>query len=130
MRLQSVSVYVRDQERALDFYRDVFGFEVLVDVPIDEEAEERWVEVGLPDDSVRLILSTPSVAEHFQQSVGGWTNIIFSVAEVEDKVREMEELGATVVEEPETFEWGEWAVVADPDGNQFGLSASGTDSEK
>lgn len=124
MHLQSVSVYVRDQERALDFYTDVFGFEARVDVAIDDEGSDRWIELGLPGDTVRLVLSTVSAAEHFDQSVGGWTNVIFSVDDVEAAVREMEEEGATVVEEPQTFDWGQWAVVADPDGNQFGLSAS------
>lgn len=130
MHLQSVSVYVRDQERALDFYTDVFGFESLVDVAIDDDADDRWIELGLPGDTVRLVLSTASTAEHFDQSVGGWTNIIFSVDDVEAAVREMEEAGATVVEEPQSFNWGEWAVVGDPDGNQFGLSASSVEQEE
>lgn len=130
MHLKSISVYVRDQERALDFYRDVFGFEVLVDVPIGEGSEDRWIEVALPEDEVRLTLSTASAAEHFGQAVGGWSNVIFGVDDVEATVRKMEENGATVVEEPETFDWGEWAVVADPDGNQFGLSGSSAGEEE
>lgn len=122
MHVKSISVYVRDQEQALRFYREVFGFEVLTDVPVGDDSDERWIEVKLPDDSIRLVLSTETAAEYFDESIGGWTNIIFAVDDVEAEVRRMEVAGAVVVEEPTRLDWGDWAVVADPDGNQFGIS--------
>jgi catechol 2,3-dioxygenase-like lactoylglutathione lyase family enzyme len=40
----TVGVPVRDQERALAFYRDKLGFEVRLDAPFREG--ERWIEVA------------------------------------------------------------------------------------
>lgn len=108
----------------MDFYRDVFGFEVALDHPI-EDSDERWIEMVLPGDSVTLVLSSVKGAQHFGQSIGGWTNIIFSLSgdDFEEEVRKMGQAGARVIEGPESLEWGEWAVVEDLDGNRFGLSS-------
>jgi catechol 2,3-dioxygenase-like lactoylglutathione lyase family enzyme len=45
MRLQTVSVFVDDQQRALDFYTGLLGFEVADDVPV---GEHRWLTVVSP----------------------------------------------------------------------------------
>ncbi|MCW4386353.1 VOC family protein [Salinibacterium sp. SYSU T00001] len=49
MKLQTVSIFVDDQQRALDFYTGVLGFAVAADVPL---GEHRWltvVEADRPD---------------------------------------------------------------------------------
>lgn len=55
MRLQTVSVFVDDQQRALDFYTGVLGFAVAADVPL---GEFRWLTVVPPDapDGTQLLL--------------------------------------------------------------------------
>lgn len=128
VRTNAVVIYVEDQDQAERFYRSVFGFEVVLDNPI-EDSEERWIEMELPEDSVTLALSSVNGAQHFNQSIGGWTNIIFSVEgnNFDEVVREMGEAGAEVIEGPESLEWGKWAIVADPDGNLFGLSSRKSD---
>ena len=128
MRADAVVIYVEDQDRAVRFYKSVFGFEVVLDNPIGD-SKERWIEMRVPEDSVTLVLSSVSAAQHFNQSIGGWTNLIFSVEsdDFDEAVREMGKDGADVVEGPESLEWGEWAIVADPDGNLFGLSSRQSD---
>ncbi len=42
MRLQTMSIFVDDQQHALEFYRDVLGFDVVADVPL---GEYRWLTV-------------------------------------------------------------------------------------
>ena len=64
MRLQTVSVFVDDQQRALEFYTDVLGFAVAADVPL---GEFRWLTVVPPDasDGTQLLLEPkahPAVA--------------------------------------------------------------------
>ncbi|GAA1519478.1 catechol 2,3-dioxygenase-like lactoylglutathione lyase family enzyme [Agromyces terreus] len=49
MKLQTVSIFVDDQQRAADFYTTKLGFEIAADVPM---GEHRWltvVEHGRPD---------------------------------------------------------------------------------
>jgi catechol 2,3-dioxygenase-like lactoylglutathione lyase family enzyme len=55
-RIMSVSVEVTDQDKALAFYRDVLGCEVLTDVEIWPGA--RLVEVAPPGSSVVIALIT------------------------------------------------------------------------
>lgn len=46
MKLQTVSIFVDDQQRARDFYTSLLGFEVTADVPL---GEHRWLTVRLGD---------------------------------------------------------------------------------
>ena len=46
MRLQTVSVFVDDQQRALDFYTAVLGFVLVADVPL---GDFRWLTVASPE---------------------------------------------------------------------------------
>lgn len=49
MKLQTVSIFVDDQQHALDFYTGTLGFELVDDIPL---GEHRWltvVEAGKPD---------------------------------------------------------------------------------
>ena len=46
MRLQTISIFVDDQQRAVDFYTGTLGFEVTADVPL---GEHRWLTVRLGD---------------------------------------------------------------------------------
>ena len=47
MRFQTFSILVDDQQRALEFYRDVLGFSVAADVPL---GEHRWLTIASPED--------------------------------------------------------------------------------
>lgn len=46
MKLQTVSIFVDDQQKALDFYVGTLGFEVAADVPL---GDYRWLTVIDPD---------------------------------------------------------------------------------
>jgi catechol 2,3-dioxygenase-like lactoylglutathione lyase family enzyme len=46
MRLQTVSVFVDDQQRALEFYTGALGFQLAADVPL---GAFRWLTVVSPD---------------------------------------------------------------------------------
>jgi catechol 2,3-dioxygenase-like lactoylglutathione lyase family enzyme len=46
MRLQTVSIFVDDQQRALDFYTSRLGFGVTADIPM---GEHRWLTIGDPE---------------------------------------------------------------------------------
>jgi catechol 2,3-dioxygenase-like lactoylglutathione lyase family enzyme len=55
MQIKFVSLMVEDQERALDFYTSVLGFEKMADIPM---GEYRWLTVTSPDGlaGVELVL--------------------------------------------------------------------------
>ena len=56
-RIQSVSIPVVDQDRALAFYTEVLGCELSADVEVWPGA--RWVEVVPPGSEVSLVLLPP-----------------------------------------------------------------------
>jgi catechol 2,3-dioxygenase-like lactoylglutathione lyase family enzyme len=55
MQLKFISVMVDDQQKALDFYAGVLGFEKCADIPL---GEYRWLTVASPDgiEGVELVL--------------------------------------------------------------------------
>nr|WP_304524063.1 VOC family protein [Demequina rhizosphaerae] len=55
IRIHLTSVFVDDQEKALDFYTRVLGFEPRTDIPLGDG--NRWLTVGVPgEDAVELLL--------------------------------------------------------------------------
>ena len=47
-KVRSVGIFVSDQQRAVDFYTQVLGCELLADFPMSEEKDApRWIEVKL-----------------------------------------------------------------------------------
>lgn len=122
MRVKSISIYVHDQKRALRFYQEAFGFLIVSDVPLEDGSGERWIEIQHPENTIGLTLLSAEAAKYFGETIGGWSNIIFAVDDMEAEVQRIQEAGGIVKQEPEVLKWGEWAVVADPDENQFGLT--------
>ncbi len=55
MQIKFVSVFVKDQEAALQFYTQVLGFTKMADIPL---GEDRWLTVVSPDgiEGVELVL--------------------------------------------------------------------------
>jgi len=51
-QIKFVSIPVRDQNRALDFYTDKLGFTIITDQPFDEK--QRWIELRIPKAETRV----------------------------------------------------------------------------
>jgi len=61
-QISLVSLFVKDVDAAIEFYRDKLGFLVAEDVPFG--AQQRWVTLRLPDDQrVSLTLKLAQTAE-------------------------------------------------------------------
>lgn len=58
MRIHLASVFVDDQDRALDFYTRVLGFEPRLDIPLGNG--DRWLTVGTPGEHGVELLLEPS----------------------------------------------------------------------
>jgi catechol 2,3-dioxygenase-like lactoylglutathione lyase family enzyme len=59
-RVLTIGVPVRDQNRALDFYTNVLGFDVGRDFPIGDDA--RWIEVTPPAGGTTIALTLANAA--------------------------------------------------------------------
>ena len=54
-RVATVSVYVNDEDKALDFYVNKLGFDKREDQPMDDQGH-RWIEVAPPGAETRVVL--------------------------------------------------------------------------
>jgi predicted enzyme related to lactoylglutathione lyase len=117
--IKLVTVPVRDQDRALDFYTRALGFQIGIDQP-NPGTGQRWIELKIPGCPTRVVLFTPPGQE---DRVGTASNIVFTCDSVEKTWEELEERGVQFPQPPKKEFWGTSALFQDPDGNTFALSS-------
>jgi catechol 2,3-dioxygenase-like lactoylglutathione lyase family enzyme len=121
----TVVVPVRDQDRAVEFYTGVLGFENRLDFTY--ETGERWVEVVPPGAQTSLTLVA-------SDAPGIETRVIFITTDVEGDREEFKRAGVEVGEimGREVTNWGgaplagnpPMFLLHDPDGNSFLIVAA------
>lgn len=112
-----VSIPTVDQDRALAFYTGKLGFNVATDQPFD--GKQRWIELRIGSSETRFVLFT---AENGPQP-GFSFNGSLACDDVERTYSELSAKGVEFVTGPRKQPWGTFAVMKDPDGNQFVLSS-------
>jgi len=118
-RLKFVSIPVRDQDRALEFWTRKIGFQVATDQPMGNG--QRWIELRVPGGGAGLALFTPP--EH-ESRIGTFQGISFVADDVERTHRELTERGVQFAQPPKKESWGWSAIFQDPDGNSFVIGDS------
>lgn len=91
LRLQSVSVFVRDLEQSLDFYTGPLGFQLVFDGR--GPSGRRWVTVAPPDGAANLTLIAPEPDSEDHKLIGRPTHITFVTENVIAKFREWSKAG-------------------------------------
>jgi catechol 2,3-dioxygenase-like lactoylglutathione lyase family enzyme len=116
--IKFVSIPVRDQDRALDFYTSKLGFEILTDQPMGPG--QRWIELGIPRADTRIVLFTVPGQE---DRIGTTSNVAFVSDNVEKTWQELSAKGVEFVQPAKKEPWGTSAIFKDVDGNQFVISS-------
>src|SRR5215216_1794457 len=125
------TVYVIDQEEALEFYRDTLGFEVRTDMPMNDNL--RWVTLspkGQPDLELILAPITPGpmfnaeTAEEMKALVkrGALGIGVFETDDIYGDCERLSKQGVEFVSPPREQFYGIEAVVKDNSGNWFSLT--------
>lgn len=114
-----ISVFISDQDKALDFYTNVLGFEKRVDSPTPDGP--RFLTVAVTGQDFELVLwpGTPGQG----QPVYGRVSAAYTIM-VSDCRKMFEVLKARGVKfdtEVLEYPWGYVAVFQDPDGNRLQL---------
>jgi serine phosphatase RsbU (regulator of sigma subunit)/catechol 2,3-dioxygenase-like lactoylglutathione lyase family enzyme len=86
LRLQSVTIYVRDLERSLKFYLEKLGFQLIFDARVQPNL--RWVTVAPPDGTANLTLVAPESGSEQCKLIGQPTHVTFVTENVLAKYRE------------------------------------------
>lgn len=113
-----VSIPVRDQQKALEFYTRRLGFSIVTDQPFGEK--QRWIELGIAGAETRVVLFTPDGQE---DRIGTLSNVVFLADNVENTYQELSGRGVEFSGPPQKQPWGTFAMFKDPEGNQFVLSS-------
>jgi predicted enzyme related to lactoylglutathione lyase len=113
------TMLVGDQDRALDFYTNVLGFEQRIDNPTPDGL--RFLTVGVDRRDFQLVLwpGTPGQAQPTQGRIPATCTI-----ETDDLRKEYEALksrGVKFETDVLEFPWGYIAQFEDPDGNRLQL---------
>ncbi len=120
MRIHLNSVYVDDQDKALDFYTRVLGFEKKADVPV---GEYRWLTVVSPEasDGTQLLLEPDAhpAAKAFKEALfaDGIPLTSFAVDDVDAEHERLRALGVAFRTEPTAMGPVTLAVLDDTCGN-------------
>jgi predicted enzyme related to lactoylglutathione lyase len=114
-----VAVFVKDQDRALDFYTNVLGFEKRADVP--KPNAPRFLAVGLKGQDLLLVLwpGTPGQGQPFEgRSTAAYT---FETSDCRKTFESLKSRGVKFDTDVLEYPWGYVAVFQDPDGNRLQL---------
>jgi catechol 2,3-dioxygenase-like lactoylglutathione lyase family enzyme/uncharacterized protein YciI len=119
--LRRVAVVVRDQAKAVRWYRDTLGMTVR-----SQDPGTGYVELTLGRGAAGMTLVEPRASwgePHYSQSlsrIGGPTGIAFQTDSVLALEQRLRNAGAGITEPPSLQPWGGVALsFSDPDGNEF-----------
>ena len=115
-QLKFVSICVRDQDRALAFWTEKMGFQVVTDQPMGEGM--RWIELKIPGAQSGVVLFTPPGAD---DRIGSFSGISFMSENVERTHKELSAKGVEFVRPPKQEPYGMVAVFRDLYGNLWDL---------
>ncbi|GIJ46443.1 hypothetical protein Val02_33290 [Virgisporangium aliadipatigenens] len=119
-----VTVYVLDQDKALDFYVNTLGFETAVDITMGEGF--RWVTIrhpSQPELEVTLMVPGPPLDEEAaafvrrQLEKGGMGGLGLAVDDCRKTFEELSAKGVVFIQEPADRPYGVEAVLRDNSGN-------------
>jgi serine phosphatase RsbU (regulator of sigma subunit)/predicted enzyme related to lactoylglutathione lyase len=120
LRLQHVTLFVRDQDRSLQFFVNLLGFGLVADYRVPNGG--RWVAVAPPDGTAILALVAPKPDDAEYNNIGQAKQIVFLTEDVGTKYQEWRERGVGFLHPPKEPAWGGiFTTFADPDGNTFVL---------
>jgi predicted enzyme related to lactoylglutathione lyase len=118
-KIKFISIPVRDQDRALEFYVDTLGFTVHTDQAMGPG--QRWIELRAPRGETGVALFTPPGQE---DRIGTFTGISMDCDDVQKTYEHLHAKGVEFAKPPETQPWGVMAIMKDSEGNQIVLSTA------
>jgi len=118
-QIATVGVYVEDQQKALQFWRDKIGFELRNN--IDMGNRMTWMEVAPTGAESCLVLYPKELMTNFAELK---PSIVFVCQDIEKFCAELKGKGVAFSQELSTMRWGKFASFKDDDGNEFGLKGN------
>ena len=111
-RIKFLGIPVADQDRALKFYTEKLGFELVTDVPVEEG--QRWITLRIPGAETQI---SAAYAGGQRKLIGTYINMAYEVADVQATYEELRARGVEFADPPTPQPWGIYAVFKDSEGN-------------
>ncbi len=125
--ISTTTVYVRDQDKAIDFYVNKLGFEKRRDDQMGP-GMPRWIEVAPRGEKTALVLYKPteempgaSTYELAKSLIGTFTTFVLNVDDMQVTYEALKAKDVVFPDPPSKQPYGWWATIKDPDGNIIGL---------
>ena len=126
-RISLLSVYVKNQDAAIEFYTSKLGFIVAEDVPF---GRQRWVTLRLPDDDVVSVSLNLAETDEDRVLVGkqGGSQPLFGIVtdDCMSEYRRMKNAGVKFHGEPQVQPYGTGVTLEDLYGNKIYLNQEPT----
>ncbi len=120
------TVYVKDVERALGFYRDLLGFKVVDEFRYDNKPVYSRLRAPGGDGTITLQMAGPG-----QNLASEGVRLYFEIRELDEFCRKLLAKNFYITQMPRVMPWG-WrhAYINDPDGHEIGLYGAGDNRMK
>ncbi len=125
-----VSIYVLNQDSAVDFYTNKLGFKVIKDIPMDDG--DRWITVCPPDQPGFEIILSPVTRGMFSKDVadtlkelvkkGAFGLGVYTCNDIFATYEELKAKGVEFTKAPKKEFYGTEALFKDDSGNWFSLA--------
>jgi len=117
--IHATTIVVSSQDKALDYYVNVLGWEKTEDAPMGPGM--RWLTVAPKGAATHVALSLPSWhTSKPSLEMGINTGIAFAVDDMKSTYATLSKRGVKFKSEPEMMPWGKLGVwFLDPDRNEF-----------
>jgi lactoylglutathione lyase len=116
--VSKVVIEVEDQDRALEFWTDAMGFELVRD---SKYGEERWLEVRTPDRGLILVLQLREGGPPSAPNALPTSNVFFYCDDLARTYGELHSRGVEFAQPPVEQSFGWWSMFQDQEGNRFAL---------
>ena len=113
-RIATVAVYVEDQNRALEFWRDCVGFELTRRQSMGNAGD--WLELAPPGADSRIVVYPKSLMNNWEEMK---PSIVFECEDVQAAFESLKARGVEFVDDPMQMAWGTYVKFRDLDGNEF-----------
>jgi catechol 2,3-dioxygenase-like lactoylglutathione lyase family enzyme len=127
MRLDKISIVVRDYDEAIAFFTTALGFELVEDSPALTSADgrpKRWVVVRPPGAETGILLAQAD-GERQQAAIGdqfgGRVGLFLQVDDFDAAYQRMKAAGVEFAEEPRSEPYGQVVIFTDVAGNRWDL---------
>lgn len=116
-KIGKVTIYVKDQEAAKDFWLNKMGFVLKEEMPMGPDA--KWIEVGPSENEfTNLVLYSKVSMEQFKPEKVAPPSVLFSTNNVEEAYEKMKQNGIKV-DDLMKMPFGTMFTFYDQDGNDY-----------